>query len=159
MDKNKVSTALKNLEYGVYIVTMGKGNDGNAFTASWVSQVSSEPPMVILAVNNKHQSSVLLETYGAFVINIIAHDQSVVAKTYFGPAESGYQKLKHAALVFSPATDTAMINGACGYLDCKIVKTIPAGNHTLFLGEVLAGEQFDNVPILTTSNSKLHYSG
>ena len=66
-DKTVLAT-LRKLEYGIYVVTMGKGNAGNAFTASWVSQVSSAPPMVALAVHNKHQSSRLLQEHGAFVL-------------------------------------------------------------------------------------------
>ena len=39
---------LRKLEYGVYIVTMGRGQSGNALTASWLTQVSSEPLMIAL---------------------------------------------------------------------------------------------------------------
>ncbi|PWB73631.1 flavin reductase [candidate division GN15 bacterium] len=157
-DKN-VSAALRRLEYGVYVVTMGKGNAGNAFTASWVTQVSSAPPMIALAVHNKHQSSQLLQEKGAFVLNIIDKDQVAVAKTYYGPAESGYEKLKHASLKVSPVTGTAMLDGATGYLDCRIVKMVPAGNHTLVLADVVAGEADGERPILTTTSSRLHYAG
>ena len=50
-----ISKVLRKFEYGVYVVTMGKGNEGNAFTASWVSQVSSEPPMITLAVRENRR--------------------------------------------------------------------------------------------------------
>ncbi len=157
-DKN-ISAALRRLEYGVYVVTLGKGNAGNAFTASWVSQISSAPPMIALAVHNKHQSSRMLQEHGAFVLNLIDKDQIAVAKTYYGPAESGYEKLKHATVTPSPSTGTAMLNGAVGYLECRIVKMVPAGNHTLLLADVVAGEVDAERPILTTTSSHLHYAG
>ena len=159
MTDKKIAAALRKLEYGVYVVTMGKGNDGNAFTASWVTQISSAPPMVALAVHNKHQSSRLLQEHGAFVLNLIDKDQIAVAQTYYGPAESGYQKLKHAAVKASPGTGTAMLDGAVGYLDCRIVKMVPAGNHTLLVADVVAGEISSDRPILTTTSGKLHYAG
>jgi flavin reductase (DIM6/NTAB) family NADH-FMN oxidoreductase RutF len=158
MDKH-MSSALRKLEYGVYVVSMGKGTAGNAFTASWVSQVSSEPPMVALAVHNKHQSSRLLESHGAFVINLLALNHAEVARTYYGPAESGYAKLKDSQVLDAPATGTAMINGTDGFLDCKIVSKVAVGNHTLFIAEVMAAELTNDSPALTTSNSKLHYAG
>lgn len=157
-DKN-ISAVLRRLEYGVYVVTMGKGNVGNAFTASWVTQISSAPPMIALAVHNKHQSSRYLQEQGAFVLNLVDKNQIAVAQTYYGPAESGYEKLKHAAVTASPVTGTAMLNGALGYLDCRIVKMVPAGNHTLMLADVVAGEIVGDHPILTTTTSKLHYAG
>jgi flavin reductase (DIM6/NTAB) family NADH-FMN oxidoreductase RutF len=154
-----IATVLRKMEYGVYVVTLGKGNKGNAFTASWVTQISSDPPMVAMAIHNKHQSSRLLSESDAFVIHFIPEGQDSVAKTYYGPAESGYEKLKATSVTDSPATGTPIIPGSLGFLDCKIVKRIPAGNHTLFLGEVKAASVSEDKPILTTSNCRLHYTG
>ena len=154
-----VAATLRKLEYGVYVVSMGKGQAGNAFTASWLTQVSSEPAMVALAVHNKHQSSRMLESHGAFVVNLLAQNHAEVARIYYGPAESGYEKLKDSQVGVSPATGTAMINGADGFLDCRIVNKVAVGNHTLFIGEVLAAELRGDVPMLTSSSSKLHYAG
>jgi flavin reductase (DIM6/NTAB) family NADH-FMN oxidoreductase RutF len=147
------------MEYGVYVVSMGKGEDGNAFTASWVTQVSSEPPMVSIAVHNKHQSNPLLKKSGAFVVNLIGEGQEAVAKTYYGPAESGYEKLKGTDVVASPGTGTPLIKGAVGFVDCRIVETVAVGNHTLFVGEVVAAEYHSDNPILTTTNTRLVYTG
>ena len=155
-----ISKILKKLNYGIYVVTMGDGTGGNAFTASWVMQVSSEPPMIAVSVHNKHQSSRLLQSTGAFVVNLIGVGQDDVVKAYFGPAESGYDKLKNSSVIDSPATKTPLIPGAIGYLDCEIVSNTQAGNHTIFIGEVKASELDDKkTDLLTTSNSKLHYIG
>jgi len=156
-DINKV---LRKLEYGVYIVTMGKGTEGNAFTASWVMQVSSEPPMIALCVHNKHQSARLIKENNAFVVNLIGEGQEGVAKTYYGPAESGYEKLKNTTLKDSPVTKTPLIPGAIGFFDCQLVNTVASGNHTIFIGEIKTAELDDDVKqLMTTSNSKLHYTG
>lgn len=156
----KINDVLKKLEYGVYIVTMGKGTDGNAFTASWVTQCSSEPPMVAVSVHNKHQSSRLMSKNKAFVVNLIGIGQEAVAKTYYGPAESGYEKLVGTSVTDSPETKTPLIPGAIGYLDCEVVNTVQAGNHTVFVGEIKAASLDDSVTkLMTTTNSKLHYLG
>lgn len=155
-----INNVLKKLEYGIYVVTMGKGSEGNAFTASWVMQVSSEPPMIAIAVHNKHQSSRLIKEGGAFVVNLIGEGQEAVAKTYYGPAESGYEKLQGTSVKNSPETKTPIIPGAIGYFDCLVVNTISTGNHTIFIGEIKAASLDDNVTqLMTTSNSKLHYTG
>ncbi len=155
----EIERVLQKFEYGVYVISMGKGNDGNAFTASWLTQVSSEPPMVALAVHNKHQSSRLLNESNAFVVNLLAQGQDGVAKTYFGPAESGYEKLRSAVLTPAPSTGTPVINGAAGYLDCVIIKSVPVGNHTLYIGEIRVAELDKDATIMTSSNSKLKYAG
>lgn len=154
-----ISRALKKMEYGVYVVTVGKGNDGNAFTASWLTQVSSEPPMIALAVHNKHQSCPRLKEAGAFAVNMIAKGQEVVAKTYYGPAESGYEKLKSAIVKSGPITGSPLLNGTIGFLDCKIIQNVTTGNHTLFIAEVVAALIETDAPILTSENSNLKYVG
>ena len=150
---------LRKLEYGVYVVTMGKGKDGNAFTASWLTQASSGPPMVVLSVNNRHQSARLLKEQGSFVVNLLPANWDNVAKTFYGSAEQGYEKLKAEKVFESPATGTPVLSGVPAFLDCQVVDTVQAGNHTLFIGEVKAAKIIDDGAILTTSNSKLHYAG
>ncbi|MEW6411466.1 MAG: flavin reductase family protein [Candidatus Zixiibacteriota bacterium] len=155
-----VQKVLKKLEYGVYVVTMGKGTEGNAFTASWVTQVSSDPPMVAVAVHNAHQSNPLIKKNKAFAINLIGEGQEAVAKTYYGPAESGYEKLAGTSVTDSPGTKTPLIPGAIGYLDCLLVDSVAAGNHTVFIGKVKAASLDDDVTrLMSTTNSKLHYTG
>jgi len=157
--ENKIPRVLAKLEYGVYVVTMGHGSEGNAFTASWVTQVSSEPPMVIVAINNSHQSARLLTHLDAFAVNILPEGQEAVARTYYGPAESGYRKLDSVPVKPSPATGCPLIGGSVGFLDCRIVRRIPAGNHTVFFGEVVAAELENDVNILTSSSGKMRYAG
>ncbi len=154
-----IKKVLRKFEYGVYVVTMGKGEDGNAFTASWVTQVSSEPPMVAIAVHKKRQSIPMLKEHGAFVLNLIGEGQDGVAKSFYGPAESGYDKLKGRTVRESPATGTPVLNGILGYLDCAIVTTVDAGNHVLFIGEVKAAGLDTDSDILTGTNSGLRYTG
>ncbi|UCD18683.1 MAG: flavin reductase family protein, partial [Candidatus Zixiibacteriota bacterium] len=56
-------------------------------------------------------------------------------------------------------TGSPILSGIVGYLDCSIVKAVPTGNHTLFVGEVVAASCDSNRPILTSTNSKLRYTG
>jgi flavin reductase (DIM6/NTAB) family NADH-FMN oxidoreductase RutF len=157
--ENKISRVLAKLEYGVYVVTMGQGSEGNAFTASWVTQVSGEPPIVIVAINNAHQSTRLLTNMDSFAVNILPEGQEAVAKAYFGPAESGYRKLDSVPVKPAPTTGCPLINGAVGFLDCKIIRRVPAGNHTVFFGEVVAAELDNDVNILTSTSGKMRYAG
>lgn len=154
-----IGKVLRKLEYGIYVVTMGKGTEGNAFTASWLTQVSSEPPLVSLAVHNKHQSTPLIKEGGAFAVNLIAAGQEAVAKTYYGPAESGYRKLAGSNVTDAPVSGCPLIPGASGYLDCHVVHSVPVGNHTVFIAEVKAASLDSDVQIMTSENTKLRYTG
>ncbi len=158
-DEKDIKKALRKLEYGIYVITLGKGAEGNAFTASWVTQVSSEPPMIAAAVHNKHKSAWHLNDLQSYVVNILPESGLPTAKAYYGPAESGYDKLKAKDISAAPVSGTVRLNGAIGYLDCKIVDRVKTGNHTLFIAEVVDGALQTDGPILSTTNGKLHYAG
>ena len=154
-----IQQVLRQLQYGVYVITMGSGEDGNAFTASWVSQVSSEPPMIAASIHNKHQSARLLNQLDSYVVNLLPAEDIAIAKTYYGPAESGYEKLKAKDISDSPVTKTPVLNGVVGYLEVRLTDRIKLGNHTLFVGEVVGGERHSEKEILSTTNCQLHYTG
>lgn len=158
-DSKDIQRVLRKFEYGVYVVTMGRGQEGNAFTASWLTQVSSDPPMVAMAVHNKHQSARLLKEQDGFVVHLIEQGQEGFARNFYGPAERGYAKLQATPVTDSPATGSPILEGAIGWVDCRIVKRVPTGNHTLFIAEVAAAQMARDKPLLTTSNSKLVYTG
>ena len=156
-DINKV---LKKLEYGIYIITMGQGTSGNAFTASWVMQCSAEPPMIAISVHNKHQSARLIKEGETFVVNLLSEGQEGAAQTYFGPAESGYEKLAGTSVKDSPVTGTPLIPGAIGFFDCELKNSVEAGHPTIFIGKIKSAELYYSASnLMTTSNSKMHYLG
>ena len=157
--EKQISKVLAKLEYGIYVVTMGKGEEGNALTISWLAQVSSDPPMVMVAIKNSHQSARMLTESDYFAVNLLSVDQVEIAKAYYGPAESGYDKLKGRKVSPAPVSGCPLVNGAVGYLDCKIVKSVPTGNHTVFIAEVLSAGLDKNADILSNMTANLRYSG
>jgi flavin reductase (DIM6/NTAB) family NADH-FMN oxidoreductase RutF len=154
-----IKDVLSQLEYGVYVVSMGTGEIANAFTASWLTQVSSEPPMLVVAINNKHKSARLLNERDCFVVNLLGEGADGVAKAFYGPAESGYARLDGVNVTPAPVTGCPVIPGAIGFLDCRVVKRVPCGDHTAFFGAILGAELIRKEGLLTSSSSRLRYSG
>ena len=52
MDPNTKKLALRQFTYGLYAVTCIEGNEVNAFTANWLTQISFEPPLVAVSIEN-----------------------------------------------------------------------------------------------------------
>ncbi|MGH2515900.1 MAG: flavin reductase, partial [Ktedonobacterales bacterium] len=52
MDEAVKKEALRLFTYGLYAITCGDATERNAFTANWLSQVSFDPPLVALSVDN-----------------------------------------------------------------------------------------------------------
>jgi flavin reductase (DIM6/NTAB) family NADH-FMN oxidoreductase RutF len=124
------------LVHGVYVVTSRLEDTVNGMTASWVSQVSLKPLMVMVSIAPSRYSHRLIKESGSFAINVLTSSQVELGKR-FG-YKSGRQVDKFANLSWTAAaTGAPILPQAYAYFDLKLKDTCPAGDHTLFLGEVV----------------------
>jgi flavin reductase (DIM6/NTAB) family NADH-FMN oxidoreductase RutF len=123
------------LVHGVYVVTTRAGDKINGMTAAWVSQVSLNPLLVMVAIAPPRYSHTLIKESGVFAVNVLTSEQVDLAKR-FG-YKSGRQIDKFAGLDYLTAASGApVLPQAYAYLDLKLVHAYAAGDHTLFVGEV-----------------------
>ena len=124
------------LVHGVYVVTTRLEDLVNGMTASWVSQVSLKPLLVMASIAPPRYSHRLIKDSGVFAINVLTSAQVDLGKC-FG-YKSGRQVDKFAGLDYiTAATGSPILPQAYAYLDLKVVDTFAAGDHTLFVGEVV----------------------
>ncbi len=124
------------LVHGVYVVTTRLDDLVNGMTASWVSQVSLNPLLVMVSIAPPRYSHGLIKDSGVFAVNVLTGDQVDLGKR-FG-YKSGRKVDKFAGLDYLTAkTGAPILPQAYAYLDTRLVDTFTAGDHTLFVGEVV----------------------
>lgn len=127
------------LVQGVYVVTTRLDDKINGMTAAWVSQVSFKPLLVMVSIAPPRYSHDLIKGSGIFAINVLASDQTDLGKR-FG-YKSGRKVDKFAGLDYiTGVTGAPLLPQAYAYLELKLVDTFPAGDHDLFVGEVVAAK-------------------
>jgi flavin reductase (DIM6/NTAB) family NADH-FMN oxidoreductase RutF len=136
MDDAVKKEALRLFTYGLYAVTCGDGHERNAFTANWLSQVSFDPPLVVVSVENTSHSLPIIRRQRTFAVNVYASDERELS----GRLGKGYEK--HPAKL--EGLHWAKAEGGCpvladapAWVACKVVSEMPAGDSTLILGEVV----------------------
>jgi flavin reductase (DIM6/NTAB) family NADH-FMN oxidoreductase RutF len=128
--------AFSGLVHGVYVVTTRVDDTVNGMTAAWVSQVSLKPLLVMVSIAPPRYTHNLIKESGIFAINVLTSDQVELGKR-FG-YKSGRKVDKFAGLDWFPAaTGAPILPQAYAYLDLKLADMFPAGDHTLFVGEVV----------------------
>ncbi len=155
MSKSEIQKALDHLTYGIYVVTVGLERGATALTASWVSQVSFEPPMVMVALGQERFSSLILRQGKKFVVNVLEEGQERLAGA-FAADESG-DRLSEIATVEPQTTGAPVLADALAYLDCEVAETVDVGDHTLFIGRVVGGGVLREGRPLSTAVSSLRY--
>jgi flavin reductase (DIM6/NTAB) family NADH-FMN oxidoreductase RutF len=105
-------------------------------SSSWATQVSGQPVLVMAAVDRQHLTHQMLHDSGAFALNIVGA-QSKHLEDYFYAAQSHRPDNLVPFPLDTGVTGTPLLRDAYASLDCRIVSTHPAGDHTLFVGEVV----------------------
>lgn len=153
-------TMLRHVPYGLYAVTLAHGGDQHAMTATWLTQASFAPPMLAVAVENTSRTIGLMRDARHFVINVFHEGQGELAGKLGRSTTNATQKLKGVKTKPAPTWGGPILADALGWLECRLVATLPAGDHTLVLGEVVeAGIEHADAPPLTLQQSGLTYAG
>ncbi|GAC1438635.1 MAG: flavin reductase family protein [Chloroflexota bacterium] len=156
---------LRSFTYGLYVVTARHAGRRNAFTANWLTQVSFDPPLVALSVENDSVSLPLIREAGAFAVCVLHRGQREVAGTLGRSLARSPQKLDGMRWL-DPAGNTPADGGmpplladCLGWVRCVLESTTPAGDSTLLIGRVMeAGVVAQGEP-LTMREAGFRHSG
>jgi len=160
MDLEAKKTVLRQFPYGLYAVTVAHGGEEHGMTANWVSQAAFEPPMIVVAVENTSKTIDLIRDAHHFGINVLQQGQRELAGKLGRSSEQAPQKLKGIKTKPGPVAATPMLADALGWVECRVVATLPSGDHTLVLGEVVAaGVEHPDAKPLTLQETGFKYSG
>jgi len=124
------------LTHGVYIIGVKYGSKINWMTAAWVNQVSSQPPMISVAVGKSHYTSELIPKAKSFSVNILSPVQIELARKCGFTSGRKHDKLQKEELTYK-ATVAPILSNCTGYLDCELSHQIEVGDHILFIGTVI----------------------
>lgn len=141
MDSKTVKEVSK-LSYGVYIIGAKADGKMNGMTAAWVTQVSINPPLVAACINKKHYTAEMIEKSKAFTVNVLSEkDFDLARKCGYGSGRNT-ERLKDVELDFK-VTGAPIIKGSAAYMDCELRQIVEVGDHSLFVGEVVASGEND----------------
>jgi flavin reductase (DIM6/NTAB) family NADH-FMN oxidoreductase RutF len=153
-------TVLRRFPYGLYALTVKHGEEEHGMTADWVSQASFDPPMVVVAVENTSRTIGMIRDAHHFALSVFQQGQRELAGK-LGRASVGQpQKLKGIKTKPAPVSGAPVLTDALGWVECRVVATLPSGDHTLVLGEVVgAGMEHPEAQPLTLQEAGLSYGG
>ncbi len=129
----------------VILVTAHHKGRSNIITLAWQTPVSHVPPLVAISVGRTRYSHDLIARSGEFVVNVPTRE--LLAKLDYCGSVSGrdVDKFKETGLTARPArvVRAPLIQECAGHLECKLSSSLPTGDHTIFIGEVVAASVED----------------
>jgi len=151
MDQAKLTEVLDKIPSIISVVTVGRGGVENGLTISWLSQVSFEPPQIMIAVDRLHYSVEMLKSTKNFVVNLLKKDQRAAAALFARPSRTEENKLD-AVDYAEASTGASYFTGALGYLDCEVSAWHEAGDHLLFIGKVVDAQLLHKGDTMTSAD-------
>ena len=138
-----VSKATSEFAESVSVVTVVRNGKLNAMTAAWAIPVSHRPALVVVHIApQRYTHDIIMETK-EFGLSILAEDQMDVSQ--HAGTVSGRKVDKFAGDVLKPKPskmiDAPVLEGCAATMECKLEKAIAMGDHTIFVGRVVAMEQ------------------
>ena len=145
---------LGRLAGGVCVVTT-RGPDGQprGLTATSVCSVSLEPPLVLVCLASSSRTHDAIGASGVFAVNFLGAADAEVADRFAGADEEKFAGLASR----EEATGAPLLSRGLGYCDCVVTQRIPAGDHTVFIGQVEAAAASGSVA--DPGLPLLHYRG
>lgn len=153
---NKVTWKIPN---ALALVGSRAGDEWNAMTTSWITQLSMDPVLVGIGVDNTAVTHRLISQGGSFTVNLWSADETRVFVKFSKPAAFEEMTLNGRA-VSEGVTGAPVFDEAIAYVDCEVRQTHDLGTHTLFIGEVIdAGIRDDDARVASMSDTRMKYGG
>ena len=130
---------------GVSVITFYEdGGAVHGLTANAVCSVSLEPCLVLVCVDHKARSFAMLRESERFVMNFLSHGQEGPFNHFARSDTEGEPPFKF----HRSAHGLPVLDGCVAWLECRIVGMHPAGDHTIFVGEVEEIEFYGGRPLV-----------
>ncbi len=133
----------RHISYGVYIITTMDGERPTGCTANSVMQVTSSPATIAVSINHDNYTNSCIKKTNRFAISILSETSAPLLIGTFG-FRSGKDTDKFTNVAYEMKENLPVIKDSCGYIVCKVIDQMEAPTHTVFLGEVIDGDVFDN---------------
>lgn len=128
---------------GVTVITTQADDHDYGTTASAVSSLSMEPPMLLVCLNTTSETQAAIRISMRFAVNILGEDQQELAYQF---AAKGASKFVEGDVVRSQS-GIPMLARAIARLECRVAEQVRAGTHTVFLAEVEHAAALEGSPL------------
>jgi flavin reductase (DIM6/NTAB) family NADH-FMN oxidoreductase RutF len=151
-------TVLRLFTYGLYVVGVSDGRDANVFTANWLTQVSFDPPLLALSVENGCRSHAIIERSRKFTVSVLESGRREVAGDLGRHSTESPDKLSKVAHRFA-SKGCPVLDDALGYLACEVESATLAGDSTLYVARITEAVVLKEGEPLTMREAGFRHAG
>ena len=127
---------------GVTVLTVRAGDLLHGMTANAVASLSLEPLLVLVCVERTTVMHKVLSAADSFALSLLTAEQERLARWFSDSGRpAGAAQFEVTGWRAGAATGAPLLDGALGWLECTVHQVLDGGDHSVFLGRVLAVER------------------
>jgi len=154
---------------GLYVVGTRAEGRRNLMTASWLTQVATEPRQVGVGLERDSLTAALVDASGVFAVSLLAVEDRPLVRRFARPVapeevdvqDDGTGTIRDVA-VRAKRTGAPVLAGAAAWLDCQVRHQVDLGSHRWVVGLVVGagfGPGGEPSRVLTMADTRMHYGG
>jgi flavin reductase (DIM6/NTAB) family NADH-FMN oxidoreductase RutF/rubredoxin len=137
--------AFYKVSYGLYVVCSGEKTRGNGFVSNSVFQVTAEPEKFAVCCNKNNYTAEFIMRYKAFSVSVLEQNVSSDLISSFGyKTGKEFNKMTGRSIRFGDTGVPILLDESIAFFEFRLLETIDAGSHLIFIGELLNAEILDN---------------
>jgi flavin reductase (DIM6/NTAB) family NADH-FMN oxidoreductase RutF len=141
--------ALGQFATGVTVVTAERTPGRvHGMTANSFASVSLKPPLILICVAHQAQLLPLIQKQKRFGVSILKEDQQAISEYFAQTVEDPDIETRLGIRYRWTESGIPLLDDALAHLACNVVSENPAGDHTIFIGEVESLEVWEGKPLL-----------
>lgn len=136
LDPEQLRQVMRAWTTGVAVLTAVHEGVEHGMTVNSFTSISLDPPLITVALQGSARTRDLVMRARAFGLTILAAEQEQISARFAGEipdVEDRLAGLRTHKLV----SGAPLLEGGLAWLDCRVLQTVPAGENTLFVAEVL----------------------
>ena len=144
IDEADFKRAMSHFASGVTIVTTE--HDGRRFgmTVASFASLSLRPPLVLVCIERSVKTHDAIADAGKFGISILGATQGDLSNRFASRVEDKFEGVE----ISRGASGVPLIAGALTTIECELREKLPGGDHTIFVGEVVAVSTAEGAPLV-----------
>jgi len=146
MDPIEFRRVMGHFASGVAVVTTRQPDGAPCgLTVNAFCSVSLEPTLVLVCVERGADSHDCIHQAGVFAVNVLAQESEATSRRF---AAFEVSRKYEGIAYHMEATGAPVLNESLAWLDCRVTISHAVGDHTVFIGEVLAGDAREGDPLV-----------
>ncbi len=128
---------------GVTVITAIEGEELYGTTASAVTSLSLDPPMLLICMNRQSATGSCVGRVGRFAVNILDERQPDLAYRFASKSPDKFDGVEVTLGCFGEP----LLVGALAHLETRVVEQTAAGTHVIFVAEVERAQAGEGTPL------------